>query len=98
MTTIPTVFDYALHNRPVGQILILTFFLGFNNVTRKMTSNMFHTFIPGTFAFKDSATEAASAALWWLALLHPASIANFFQTVLKGPPVLIPGITGCNGA
>jgi hypothetical protein len=98
VTAIAAVLDDTLQDGPVGEILIFSFFLGFDNVTREVTSNVLHTLIPRSFTLKDSATEAAGAALWGFALLHPAAGANLLQTVLESSPILVSGIARCNGA
>ncbi len=87
MSALSPVFDDALLQCPIGQVLILSFLFGFNDVSGEVATNVFHAIIPAALTFEDSAAEAASATLGRLTLLDPASLPNRFKTVLEGLPV-----------
>jgi hypothetical protein len=88
MTATAGVFDDAFGERPVGQVFVFAFFLGFDNVARKVTTDMFHALVPAPFTLEDSATEAASTSLWWSSLFDPASVPYLLKAVLECSPVL----------
>lgn len=94
VTAIASIFDDCLGHRPVREIFVLSFFLGFDNVTGEVASDMFHALIPAELAFEDSATEAAGASLRGLPPLHPAPIPHVFEAVLEDSPFLGIGIVG----
>jgi hypothetical protein len=94
MAAIANLFDNVLLKCPIREIFVLSFFLGFDDVTGKMATNMFHAFVPTALAFEDSATETASASTGRLSLLHPATVADFLKAFLKGSPILGIGMVG----
>jgi hypothetical protein len=88
MTTAAAIFDDTFYNGPIGKVFILSFLLSFDDVTWKMSSDMFHALIPTAITFKDSATKATGASLWGLALFNPAAVSDIFKAILEGSPVL----------
>jgi len=91
-------FDDAFLETPVGEIFVFAlFFACLGEVTGVVATDVFHALVPAALTFEDSATEAAGAALRWFALLVPAAVADFFQAVLKGAPVLTVGVLDQRG-
>ena len=92
------IFDDALLQCPVGQVLVFSLLFGLNNISGEMATNVLHAIIPAAFTFKDSATETAGAALGRFSLLNPATLTDGFKTVFKGLPICTGFLTGSKSA